>query len=63
MSAFQPFRDLIAEAEPLEGFVVLLRRCPTAADSKGLIMAAHGHGALTDAETGALITGLMLETD
>jgi len=56
------FKPLIAAAEVLDGFQILLRRCPTASDRKSLIMAAHGHGALSDDETGLLITALGLET-
>jgi len=56
------FKSFLAAAEVLEGFQILLRRCPTASDRKSLIMAAHGHGGLTEDETGLLITALGLET-
>jgi hypothetical protein len=63
MSAFQPMRELLEGAAPLESFVRLLNRCPSCSDRKAAIMALREHGALTDDETGALITGLMLECD
>lgn len=53
---------IIAEAEALEGFQGLLRRCATASDKKHLVMEMHSFGALTDHEAGQLITAMMLET-
>ena len=63
MNAHHPFRETLAATEPLAGLLSLLRRCPSRSDIKQAIMALHGHGALADNESGALITGLMLETN
>ena len=57
------FQNPLIEAALLEGLTRLLARCPTASDRKCAIMAMHDYGALSDAETGALVTALMLETD
>ena len=51
----------IADAEPLTGFVDLLRRCPSDAERKLLILAAHDHGALVADEAMLLISALLLE--
>lgn len=54
--------DALSAMKELEGFQRLLARCPTAADRKHLVMEMHSFGALTDDETGLLITSMMLET-
>lgn len=62
-TAREKFLPILAAAKELEGFQRILDRCPTRSDQKALIMAAHGHGAITDDECSALITARMLEVD
>jgi len=62
MRAIDRFRETLAQTSVLHGFQLLLMRCATAADRKGLIMDAHSAGALTDDETTLLIQALQLET-
>lgn len=58
-AAFEPAR---VTAAALAGFQALLRRCPTATDRKGLVLAAWEARALTRDETRLLIEAQMLET-
>lgn len=58
-AAFNPVRGA---AGALAGFQALLRRCPTAADRKRLVLAAWESHALSGAETRLLVEAHMLET-
>ena len=51
-----------ATSAEMTGLQLLLRRCPTAADRKALIIEAHCLGALAGCETELLIQAYMLET-
>lgn len=62
MRAIDLLNDARVHAEGAITFAPLLRRCPTAADRKGLILAAHDYGALSRGETRLLIQAFQLET-
>jgi hypothetical protein len=49
-------------ADHMAALLSLVERCPSAAERKGLIIAAHWHGAIDQGETALLIQALMLET-
>lgn len=55
-------RPIMARAEAMAGFQAMLRRCDTAENRKGLILAAWERGALSDEDAELLIEAEGLET-